>query len=109
MEYKIAVDSKSYCKAILMIYNFKLRLSDLELDIVSVLLRSKLKMVNTNSREIIIKELNIDKYTLNNYIKRIKDKGIFSKVNKDLIVDPNLFEIIKHPKVSFEFIVNDNN
>lgn len=109
MNYKIGVTRDNYHKAILTILNFNLKLSDLELTLISTLLKRDIKRVNTDSKEVLRKELNIDKYTLNNYIKRLKDKKILSLIDKDLQLDQGIIDSTIEPKVAFEFLVDDNN
>lgn len=112
MEYKIPVTSKGYYKAILTILNFSLNMSKLELDILAVLLYHNMLEINADSREIIRKELDKDKFITNNYIKSLKAKGIILTNPTDpkkAYVNPEVVNIVKEPKLSFEFIINDHN
>lgn len=105
MEYRIPVTAKNYHKAILMILNFNLNLSKFELDILATLLNYNISVVDVEARDIIRKELNKDKFNTNNYINRLKAKGVFitKPADKKLYVNPALLEIVKDKKVSFEF------
>jgi predicted transcriptional regulator len=109
MEYKIPVENKDYHKGILMILNFNLNLSELEMDIVSTLLNNNIEVVDTTAREIIRKELNKSKFNTNNYITRLTDKGILvvKPGDKKLYLNPSLVEIVKDKRVSFEFEIKD--
>jgi len=80
MEYKIKVKSSEYNRMFLSILNFKLGLTNTELDIVSVLLDYSITVVDTKAREIIRIKLNKDKYTVANYISHLIDKQIFYSI-----------------------------
>jgi hypothetical protein len=109
MEYKIPVNIKNYHKAILMVLNFNLNLSKMELDIVACILNHNMETVDLYSREIIRKELDKDKFIINNYIGRLKDKKILliKPADKKLYVNPSIIEIAKDGKITFEFIINE--
>lgn len=111
MEYKIPVKSRDYHKALLMVLNFNLNLSNLELDIVSTLLNYNIEVVDIEAREIIRKELDKGKFNINNYIARLKDKGILivKPADKALYVNPMIMDIVRDNKVSFEFEIADDN
>lgn len=112
MEYKIPVTSKSYYKAILTILNFSLNMSKLELDIIAVLLYHNMLEINADSREVIRKELDKDKFITNNYIKSLKAKGILLIKDNDpkkAYINPEIINIVREPKLTFEFIINDHN
>lgn len=107
MEYPITVNRDSYHKAMLMVLNFNLNLSNMELDMLSTLLKNDIKVVDTDARDLIRKVLNKDKFITNNYIKRLRNKGVFilNNTDKKLYINPSLLEICDDKKVSFEFNV----
>lgn len=109
MEYKIPVKENNRYKQMLNILNFSLKLSDLEIDIISTLLNKGISVINTESREVVRLALNKDKFITNNYIVRLKDKGVLIPIkdSKDLALDPGLLKTVKDSKVSFELIIND--
>ncbi len=111
MEYKIPIAGKDYHKSILMILNFSLNLTPMELDIVATVLDYNLSIIDTKAREIIRLKLDKDKFNTNNYIKRLVDKHIFTinPGDKNLYLNESLIGIANNKKVSFEFIINDNN
>lgn len=110
MEYVIPIKNKDYHKGMLMILNFNLNLSPMELDIVATLLNNNIEIVDIGAREIIRKTLNKDKFSTNNYISRLKNKNIFivKPVDKRLYLNPTIIDIVRGKKVSFEFKINDN-
>lgn len=108
MDYKIPVNNESYHKAILMALNFSLNLSKMEIDMVATLLNYNKLIVDTESREILRKALDKDKYIINNYIQRLRNKNILviRPADKNLYLNPSLIEIVKERKVSFEFEIH---
>ena len=110
MEYRIPVKNKNYHKAVLMILNFNLNLSNLEIDILATLLNYNISIVDINARDIIRKEINKDKFNTNNYINRLKNKGILvvKPADKNLYINPTILDIVKNKRISFQFdIIND--
>jgi len=109
MERVIPVKSKDYHKAVLMIMNFSLNLSPMEIDIVSCVLNHNMEIIDSYSRDTIRKELDKDKFTTNNYIARLREKNIFitKPADKNLYVNPNIIEMVKDPKISFELELID--
>lgn len=105
MEYVIPIQNDKYYKAILMILNFQLNMSDLELEIVSTMLSKKIYDITPETRDMICKELSISAFLRNNYIKRLRDKGILllRDSDKTYTLSPSLIELVKDRKVSFEF------
>ena len=95
MEYKIKVKSSEYNRMFLSILNFKLGLTNTELDIVSVLLDYSITVVDTKAREIIRIKLNKDKYTVANYISHLIDKQIFYRSESKVCINPSLLGAIK--------------
>lgn len=108
MHYPITVKQSTYHKAILLILNFNLKLTNTELDIVSIVLDNTDQVLDSKVREVIRLKLNKDKFTINNYIKRLIDKGIFIRTTDSIQINPSILEIVKDNKVSFELIIDDN-
>ena len=107
MEHTFRGNKDIYYKALLITYNAvgKMGLSKLEIDILSTMLKNGLKTVNTDTREIIRKELDKGKYVVNNYIIGLKEKGIFveQENTKALIINPNIINSVKDNQVTFKF------
>ena len=74
----------------LQIWNGIFNLTDMELEVLSRLLDQQIEnpnLCNVDSKRNVASELNIDDYrTLNNYVKRLKDKGA-------IIYDSNKYKI----------------
>ena len=112
MEYKIPVNSQNYFKAMLTVLNFNLNLSELEMDILCAMMNYGLIEVNIDTREIIRKVLNKDKFMTNNYIKRLRNKNVLldkPNANRVYYINPAILNIMNDMKVSFEFIIADEN
>lgn len=107
MKYEIPIDNKNYYKAMLMIMTCNLRLTKLELTILTTLLENDIYIVDIDARDLIRKELNYSKFVTNNYIKQLKDKGVLTEKpnDKKLYLDPNIVSALKDKEVSFKFIV----
>lgn len=103
MEYKIKVNSHSIYKAILTVINFSLKLSNNEIDIIATLLKYGFTVVNAEARDMLRKALDKDQYNINNYIKSLKTKKILLKEGKDIIINPNLSEVLKSKEIVFKF------
>lgn len=107
MEYKLPIKSEGYHKAMLMLLNIplNLKLSNMEIDILSVVLNHNMTTIDAKSRRTIMDELDKDKFNINNYIARLRDKGalITKAADKNLYVNPSIIEIVKDKKVTFDF------
>lgn len=107
MEHKLNLDKNTYYKKVLATYNTlgSMGLTDLELDILSTMLKNRITIVNTDTREVIRKDLNTGKYVLNNKISDLKNKGmLISKPNdKSLYISSKVIEYVKDSNVTFNF------
>lgn len=111
IEYKIPVLKETYVKAVLMSINFLLNLTNFEIKILCAMLNSNMTIVNIDTREHIRKVLNKDKFMTNNYIKSLRTKNILldhPTMSKVYYINPTILEIIKAGKISFEFVINEN-
>jgi hypothetical protein len=104
MEYKIPVSKNEYYKAILEILNFNLKLSELELKIVSTMLENEKYVADKDCRELIRINLKLSKFMTANYIKRLRDKGILegNTIDRVYTLNPVLINLSRDNKVSFE-------
>jgi hypothetical protein len=109
MEYKVPVKKEHYYKAILLVFSqLGLNLTGLELDIVANMLTRGFTGLNKDFRKIIREQLDINQFTFNNYIKRLKDKGVLIKEKDILKLNPQLEDRVKDNKVHITFEVYDN-
>lgn len=110
MEVNFKETKKGKIEAILNIFNFNLKLSPLEMQIMTVLLEDECTLLDTDSRELIRKTLNKDKYITNNYITGLRKKGvlIIKPNTKEIWVEPSLINLVHQDTITFKF-TNDNN
>ncbi len=109
MEFKIPVTKDNIYRGVLTVLNFQLKLSELELDMLSVMLKNGVTTVDINTRELIRKVMNRDKFSTNNYIKRLKDKKVILQedTNKRLYVNPSIISLVKNEIITFKFIKDE--
>lgn len=109
MEYEIPVTKDNLTEVILTILNFNLGMSKLEIKIIATLLDNGYIKVNIDARDIIRKVLDLDKFSTNNYIKRLRTKGILlEKPNdKQFYINPGILQAVESKDLSFKFNVND--
>lgn len=97
MELEIPVNNSNYNKAMLMLINipFNLNLSKMEIDMVACMLDNKTEIITNQFRRILRDELIKDNYTINNYIARLRDKGILitKPADKNLYVNPRIVSL----------------
>lgn len=100
-EFKVTKDSVS--KVILTILNFQLKLSDLEVEMLSVMLSHNITKVDSAARVLMRDKLDKTKFDINNYIKRLKEKKlIIVKEDKSLHINPNIVELMKFKIFTFK-------
>ena len=82
-------------RAVLSILNFTTQMTETELDIVSTMLDNNIRVLTRRTRASLLTLLKKDKFTLNNHISRLKDKGILT-LNEDrwFEINPNLVQRI---------------
>lgn len=98
------VDRDSFSKAVLTILNFQLKLSELEIEMLSVMLSHNITKIDTSTREMLRKVLNRNKFDINNYIKRLKEKKfILTKEDKSLYINPNISALMNFKTFIFKF------
>ena len=103
MEYNIPVKQENYTKAILKVINIFMDLTNYELNIITQIIDQDIKMLNRVCRKILIEKLETDSYTLNNYIKKLKDKGVLVTTKYGLELNPNIINSIKDNKITITF------
>lgn len=109
MVLKKTVNKSEYYKQILAtLYFFKF--TEFELDILSAMLNNDMTVVNIDSREVIRKVLNKDKFIINNYIKRLKGRNVLLEIpgTKALNINPMIISLIKEGQITFNFDINGN-
>lgn len=111
MEYKIPVNKFNIYKSILTLINFKLGLSDMEIDMIATIFKYNFNKIDGEARDILRKALDKDQYSINNYIKRLKVKGVFIENDKKVYLNPNLKvnidNIVESKEINFKFVTDN--
>lgn len=103
MTYKIPVNKEQYYSVVLQAFNPVLGLSKKEIAILNSMLSKDKKEFNTENREMIRLDIDIDKYSLNNYIGQLKKKDIIGVVEKKLVIKQGLIDNLNKGVVGYEF------
>ncbi len=103
------LNKKDYYKEILtQLTMFKF--SEFELNILVTMLTSNRLEVNIDTREHIRKVLNKDKFITNNYIKRLRVKGVLltkPNVNRVYYINPTIIQILQEGTITFNYIIHE--
>ena len=109
MKYTIPIKKEHYYKASLLIFNqLGLSLTELELNLLSTLFSQGYFIITREVRSKLRDILNIDQFTLNNYIKRLKDKGVLVKSDDSLQVNQSLQTKLKDKEIHITFDIYDS-
>lgn len=107
MEYKLSIREDNYHVAVLTVMNIvsHLNLTPLEISIVAFIVRFNIEAIEKSTRDLLCECLGRGKFSINNAIKSLKDKGILNtyRDSKLLCVNPNLALAIKDSTTSFKF------
>lgn len=109
MKYRIPIKKDNFHKASLMIFNqLGLNLTELELNLLSTMLSNGFFIITKEVRVKLRELLKVDTFTLNNYVKRLKDKNIIVKENNELKINENLKEKVNDKEIHIIFDLYDN-
>lgn len=103
MIYNLKVKREDYCLAALKIINCIYKLSELELKILTNIINNQIKVLDKSSRNSIREFINTDKFTFNNYIKKLKDKKLLIDGANGLVINPGIIKTIADREFKFEF------
>ena len=105
MTYKILVNKEQYYTSVLQAFNPILGLSKKEIQILNCVLSNGQTSMSTLNREHVRKTIGITKYSLNNYIGRLRIKGILykDKSNKTLTIHSGLVDNLNKGKIEYNF------
>jgi hypothetical protein len=107
MTHTIPVSKENYYKAVLItISPYIGNLTDYEVNFLTAMLKHKIKALGTEDRKALLEILDTDIYTLNNYIKRLKDKGTIIESSGGLIINPALINNIDDKQITIKFNVS---
>ena len=105
MEYTIPVKQENYYKAKLTAINCFLKLTTLEIGIVTSMLNKEHTKITKECRRDIMKELDIDYFTLSNYLRRLKGKDVMIVRGKSITLNPNLITNLQDKTLTIKFHV----
>lgn len=109
MQYNIPIRKEDYHKAILLILSqLGLSLTELEVNILANLMKKGFYTINKTSRKVVREDLGISQFTLNNYITRLKDKGVITKEKDILKINQNLIDKVRDNEIHITFQVYDS-
>jgi hypothetical protein len=110
MIFEKEITNKDYCREVLSSLSF-FNFTSFELDILCVMLNNNIQVLNSDSREKIRKVLDKGKFTINNYIKRLRDKQVLLTINgtEHYKINPLVLNILKEGEVVYRFKINNGN
>lgn len=106
MQKIIPVSKENYNKAAIKLLNCFLNMSEYELSIIVGMLNNNINSLNKNTRAQIVKTLNLNTMSFNNYIKKLKDKGTLVG-KKELTINPNILLMIDGGEINIVIKCND--
>ena len=111
MVYVIPVKQENYVRAVLETLTPFLKLTEYEREIISQMLTSNIKTINTKTRQDLITLLDTDYYTLANYLKKLKDKHILVDTGYGLALSAELANSLydKEINISFKILQDEVN
>ena len=107
MDYPIKITREKYYKAMLKVANCFLDMTELELDLIAYMFTYQMITLGKSERIKLGSLLNISIANLNNYIKKLRDKGILVVDGKDLIVNSNIHNQIIDGSFSVKFEIGE--
>jgi len=105
MNYNIPIAEEGYNKAILTVINCFLMLTKKEIEIISIVLDNSITNLDTKARVLIREKSGLSVGTLNNYVKRLKDKNVLIQKQNSLVIHDNIIQAIEDKEVSVKFEV----
>lgn len=101
MKQVIPITSKeNFNKAAIKLVNCFLNMSDYEVNIIVGMLNYNIKSLNTITRAQLVNVLNLKPMSFNNYVKKLKDKGILLPHRKELYVSSSIIKIVEDGEIN---------
>jgi hypothetical protein len=107
MDYNINITRDKYYKASLAVINCWMNLTGFELDLLAMMLKHNIVLIDKLARTKLKGLLDKDNYTFNNYIKKLKNKKVLIEDNNKLMVHPNIITAINDPNINIKFNISD--
>lgn len=100
----LKLPSNNIVKSILEILNPYLGyLTTQEILLLEIMISNKWTSITSDNRVAIRIKSNLEKYTFNNYIKKLKDKKVLLTKDNLLIVNPKIVRMTQSPSINIEF------
>ncbi len=104
MELVIPIKEGTKSKAMLTLLNpFLSHLTDVEMDLVDIMLKKDIKILDKNTRADVRQALNMSKYSFNNHVLRLKSKKILIQTTQDLFLNPQIKYFTDANEVTIRF------
>lgn len=108
MEENIKINKQNYVKAALNVANCFLKLTPVEIEMISIMLNNGAITITAASRKLLINSLNKSKYVISNNIKRLKNKSILIQdSNKKIVINPKILSYIQDKEFKVKFTINN--
>ena len=105
MDINIPIDKKNMTLAILSIVNPIIgNLTSKELKLLSIMIDNNITIIDKEEREKVRRISNMDKYSFNNYIFSLKNKGVIKQTITDIRLNPSIsnFKDITTLNINFQ-------
>lgn len=100
----INIPSKNITRSILELLNPYLGyLTPVELSLVDLIISNNISKIDSTTRAKIRGLSNLDKYTFNNYIKKLKDKQVLLLKDNILLMNPKIVGMTKSKSINVSF------
>jgi biotin operon repressor len=110
MEYKIPVKEGGLYKAILLVMDPFLELTAAERHVLSEILKLQPRTLTSATRAKLKEQIGFNKYSINNHIKSLKDKGLLVETgHRELSVNPNVEKMVEGNTITIHFIEPQKN
>lgn len=104
----IPISSKDYSQHILRIIGAMIpnNLTDFEIKILSTMIDNDIKTLDTDTRLKVRLLIDTSEYNFNNYIKKLKEKGILIETKYGLGIHPNVLNAVHDRELVIKYNVN---
>lgn len=104
----IPIDSKNYTTHILRVIGAMIpnNLTDFEIKVLATMIENDIKTLDTDTRLKLRLLLDTSEYNFNNYIKKLKEKGIFIETKYGLGIHPNILNAVYDKELVIKYNVN---
>lgn len=109
MEENIKINKQNYVKAALNVANCFLKLTPVEIEMISVMLNNGAITITAASRKLLITSLDKSKFVISNNIKRLKSKSVLIQDNNKTVINPKILSYIQGKEFKVKFTIDNEN